>query len=175
MLVGPEERPDPICTDMAESPLTAEPDLPGPAILGFLACGVVVRREAYLAVGGFDDVIFFVGEEERLAVDLAAAGWGLAYVEDIVAHHHPSTSRDPRGRQTLTARNAVLNAVLRRPWPVVAHAMLAAARGGSSEWRGLGSALRKLPRALVRRRTLPSPVEAARRSLEASRHRRRGP
>jgi GT2 family glycosyltransferase len=174
MLVGPEERLDPICTDMAGSPLAAEPDLPGLAVLGFLACGAVVRREAYLAVGGFDDVIFFAGEEERLAVDLAAAGWGLAYVEDVVAHHHPSASRDPQGRRILATRNTVLNAVLRRPWPMVAHAMLAAARSGPAGWRGLGGALRRLPRALVCRRLLPSPVEAARRSLEASGHWRGG-
>ncbi|WP_248966303.1 glycosyltransferase family 2 protein [Sphaerisporangium perillae] len=169
MLVGSEERLDPICADMAESPLAAEPDLPGPAILGFLACGVVVRREAYLAVGGFDDIIFFLGEEERLALDLAAAGWGLAYVEDVIAHHHPSTSHEPRGRQDLAIRNAVLNAVLRRPWPVVAHEVFAAARDGPAGWQGLGGVLRRLPRALVCRRTLSPPVEAARRSLDTSR------
>jgi GT2 family glycosyltransferase len=169
MLVGPEEHLDPICMDMAASPLAAEPDLPGPAVLGFLACGAVVRRKMYLAAGGFDDVIFFFGEEERLALDLAAAGWGLAYVEDVVAHHHPSASRDAWGRLALATRNAVLNAVLRRPWPVVARVMLAAARGGPAERRGLRDALRRLPRALTRRRVLSPSLEAARRSLELPR------
>ncbi|OUC88563.1 glycosyl transferase [Streptosporangium minutum] len=169
MLVGPEERLDPICMDMAASPLAAEPDLPGPAVLGFLACGAVVRRKMYLAAGGFDDVVFFFGEEERLALDLAAAGWGLAYVEDVVAHHHPSPSRDARGRLALATRNAVLNAVLRRPWPVVARVMLTAARGGPAERRGLRDALRRLPRALTRRRVLSPSLEAARRSLELPR------
>ena len=63
---------------MAAAPLGRDPDLPGPSILGFLACAVVVRRSAFLDVGGFDDVVFFGGEEERVALDLAAAGWGLA-------------------------------------------------------------------------------------------------
>jgi hypothetical protein len=85
MLVGPEERPDPICELMADSPLGRDDDLPGPSVLGFLACGAVVRRDAYLAGGGFDEVVFFMGEEERLALDLAALGWGLAYVQDVVA------------------------------------------------------------------------------------------
>ncbi|MFF0250073.1 DUF2795 domain-containing protein [Streptosporangium sandarakinum] len=168
VLVGPEERPDPTCHGMAASPLPAEPDLPGPSVLGFLACGAVVRRDAHLAAGGFDDVVFFFGEEERLALDLAAAGWGLAYVDDVVAHHHPSPSRDPEGRRALAVRNAVLTAVMRRPWPVVARAVLTAARGGPAGRRGLRDAARRLPRALARRRTPPWRVEAARASLDAS-------
>jgi glycosyltransferase involved in cell wall biosynthesis len=39
MLVGPAERPDPVCELMATSPLGRDPDLPGPSVLGFLACG----------------------------------------------------------------------------------------------------------------------------------------
>ncbi|WP_344866658.1 glycosyltransferase family 2 protein, partial [Planomonospora alba] len=154
LLVGPEERPDPICADMAGSPLGTEPDLPGPSVLGFMACGAVVRREPYLAAGGFDDVVFFYGEEERLAVDLAAAGWGLAYVDGVVAHHHPSPARDPHARRVLAVRNALLTAVLRRPWPVVAPHALAAARDGPVGRRGLWHAARRLPRALARRRPL---------------------
>ncbi|MGW4968300.1 glycosyltransferase family 2 protein, partial [Nonomuraea sp. NPDC004186] len=114
VLVGPDEQLDPTCTAMAAAPLGTPPGLPGPAVLGFLACGAVVRREAFLAAGGFDEVVFFQGEEERLALDLAAMGWGLAYVEKIVAHHHPSSVRNASRRQSLAARNAVLTAVLRR-------------------------------------------------------------
>ncbi|GAA3084887.1 glycosyl transferase [Streptosporangium carneum] len=167
VLVGPEQRPDPICAEMAACPLGAEPDLPGPSVLGFMACGAVVRREAYLAAGGFDDVVFFFGEEERLALDLAAAGWGLAYVEAVVAHHHPSPARDPQGRRALAARNAILTAAMRRPWPVVARTVSSAARGGSAGWRGIQAAVRRLPAALASRQALPPRVETARRSLEA--------
>ncbi|WP_307848792.1 glycosyltransferase [Microbispora oryzae] len=166
VLVGAEQTIDPVCAAMAASPLTTEPDLPGPSVLGFLACGAVVRRSAYMAAGGFDDVIFFYGEEERLALDLAAAGWGLAYVNDIVAHHLPSGVRDPRRRQILAARNTVLTALLRRPWPVVARAVLASACSGPVGRRGLGQAIALVPRALARRRRVPLRVEAARRSLD---------
>ncbi|WP_240776962.1 glycosyltransferase family 2 protein [Nonomuraea basaltis] len=166
VLVGPEERLDAVSEQMRHSPLGVEPDLPGPSVLGFLACGAVVRREAFLEAGGFDDVIFFFGEEERLAVDLAARGWGLAYVDDVVAHHHPSPARDPRGRQVLAARNAVLTAVLRRPWRVVARRSFDALRGGPAGWEGLRTAVRRLPRALAERRELPRAVERARRRLE---------
>ncbi|WP_433345663.1 glycosyltransferase family 2 protein [Microtetraspora malaysiensis] len=166
VLVGEEGRLDPISGEMAASRLGLEPDLPGPSVLGFLTRGAVVRRDAYLAAGGFDDVVFFVGEEERLAVDLAAAGWGLAYAEDVVAHHHPSPSMDPRGRQALTVRNALLTAVLRRPWRVVATGALAALRAGPAGRRGLRDAVRRLPSALVLRRRLPPSVEAARSLLD---------
>ncbi|WP_066940624.1 glycosyltransferase family 2 protein [Microtetraspora fusca] len=166
VLIGEDGRLDPICGEMAASRLGAEPDLPGPSVLGFLACGAVVRRDAYLAAGGFDDVVFFFGEEERLAVDLAAAGWGLAYVEDVVAHHHPSPSRDPRGRQALAVRNALLTAVLRRPWRVVVTGALAALRDGPAGRRGVRDAVGRLPVALARRRLLPPSVEAARSLLD---------
>lgn len=166
VLVGPEERLDPVSALMRDSPLGLEPDLPGPSVLGFLACGAVVRKEAFLEAGGFDDVIFFFGEEERLALDLAARGWGLAYVDSVVGHHHPSPARDHQARKSLAARNALLTALLRRPWPVVARRAFEALRGGPAGWKGLRAALGRAPRALAERRLLPASVERARRALD---------
>jgi GT2 family glycosyltransferase len=166
LLVGEEERPDPVDAMMAASPLGRDDDLPGPSILGFLACGAVVRREAYLAAGGFDDVIFFMGEEERLALDLATLGWGLAYVGEVVAHHHPSPTRDSVERQARAARNRLLTAVLRRPWPVVLSALGEDLRSGRAGRVAVRQAARRLPRALAERRVVPPHVEAARRLLD---------
>src|SRR5690349_5723922 len=84
VLVGPEERLDPTSVWMARAPLGHQPDLPGPSVSGFLACGAIVRRDAYLAAGGFDPIVFFMGEEARLAYDLRSAGWGLVYRDDVV-------------------------------------------------------------------------------------------
>ena len=166
MLVGPDERPDPICALMADSPLGRAEDLPGPSVLGFLACGAVVRRDAYLAAGGFDDVVFFMGEEERLALDLRALGWGLAYVDEVVAHHHPSPVRDSVERQARALRNRLLTMLMRRPWPVVLGAVLADLRSGRAGRLAVRQALARLPRALRQRRRLPAEVEAARRLLD---------
>jgi GT2 family glycosyltransferase len=167
VLVGADERPDPICALMAGSPLPRADDLPGPSVLGFLACGAVVRRDAYLAGGGFDDLIFFMGEEERLALDLTVLGWGLAYVDSVVAHHHPSPVRDSLDRQARAARNRLLTMILRRPWPVVLAAMAGDLRAGRAGRMAVRQTLPRLPRALRRRRRLPAEVEAARRLLDA--------
>ena len=166
VLVGADERLDPICPAMAASPLGADADLPGPSVLGFLACAAVVRRDAFLAVGGFDDVVFFGGEEERVALDLARAGWGLAYVDEVVAHHVPSAVRDPSARAALAARNAVLTACLRRPWPSVARTVADTWRSGPAGRAGLSAAVARLPRALRARQVVPARVERARRLLD---------
>ncbi|HEU4514700.1 MAG TPA: glycosyltransferase [Nocardioidaceae bacterium] len=166
VLVGVEERPDPVCALMENSPLGTDDDLPGPSVLGFLACAAVVRRDAYLEAGGFDDVIFFMGEEERLALDLATLGWGLSYVEEVVVHHHPSGSRDSGERRARAARNRLLTTVLRRPWPVVLRAVGEDLRDGPAGRLAVAEALRVLPRALARRRVVPPRVEAARRLLD---------
>jgi GT2 family glycosyltransferase len=166
ILVGEENRPDPMCAQMAASRLGREDDLPGPSVLGFLACGAVVRRSAYIAAGGFDDVVFFMGEEERLALDLASRGWGLAYVDHVVAHHHPSPARNPAARVALSARNELLTAVMRRSWSVVLRTVADDLRSGPTGRAAARQALVRLPRALARRRPVPPPVERARRLLD---------
>ncbi|TYK53186.1 glycosyltransferase family 2 protein [Actinomadura decatromicini] len=165
VLVGAEERLDPVSGEMARSPLGRPDGLPGPAVLGFLACSVVVRRDAFLDAGGFSDVLHFGGEEELLALDLAAAGWGLAYAAELVVHHHPATTgRDPVARRRRQVRNRLLTAWLRRPLPAVARA--AAAALGSRDGRaGLAAAVRVLPALALARRPVPPAVEAARARL----------
>ena len=168
VLVGPEERLDPTCAAMAASPLGTPPGLPGPAVLGFVACGSVVRRQAFQEAGGFDPVVHFPGEEERLALDLASANWSLAYVEDVVAHHHPSQTRAPSlRRRSLERRNEVLTAVMRRPWQVVGAVVREQLQEGEAGRRGVLGAVPRLPAALARRRSLPPRVEEARRRLDA--------
>ncbi|MCV2488118.1 glycosyltransferase [Geodermatophilus sp. YIM 151500] len=158
VLVGPEERLDPVCAEMARSPLGTPGDLPGPALLGFIACGALVRADAFLAAGGFDPVVRFPGEEERLALDLAAAGWGLAYVDSVTVHHHPSPRRHaPAERQAAVWRSRLLTAAMRLPPPDVVRAVTEAARTGPGR-TGLGRALPDLPAAVRRRRSLPPRV-----------------
>jgi GT2 family glycosyltransferase len=166
ILVGAEEELDPVCAELAASPLGTEPDLPGPSLLGFVACAALVRTEAFTAVGGFDPVVRFPGEEERLALDLAAAGWGLAYVDEVTVHHHPSVHREaPTSRQAGIWRSRLLTALMRYPLRDVAGQLAKAARAGRPGWRGLAGALPRVPAALRRRRVLPRSVMAGVREL----------
>jgi GT2 family glycosyltransferase len=170
ILVGPEERLDPVCREMADSPLGTPPDLPGPALLGFVACGALVRTEAFEAVGGFDDVVRFPGEEERLALDLATAGWGLAYVDSVTVHHHPSLQRHAPGRrQAGIWRSRLLTALMRHPAPHLVRVLSDAARAGRPGLEGVLRALPDVPAALLRRRPIPSDVRRALRVLAGGR------
>jgi len=169
VLVGKAGRPDPVSDAMALAPLGTPPDMPGPAVLGFVACGAIVRRAAFLAAGGFDARLGIGGEEEVLALDLAADGWGLAYVEHIVAHHHPSPARHHGTRRRVQTRNALWAAWLRRrPQAALERTMqtLTAAVRDPDARSGIVDALRGVRWVLSERRPLPADVEAAARVLE---------
>ncbi|MEE2033091.1 glycosyltransferase family 2 protein [Rhodococcus chondri] len=116
VIVLPSGRLDPVCAEMADSPLGHEPHLPGPSVLGFLACSVIVRRREYLAAGGFSRLLHFAGEETLLAWDLAASGWDLCFVGELQTCHRPSSSRtSSTARIRRELRNATLTVWLRRP------------------------------------------------------------
>lgn len=163
VLVGPEARVDPLSRAMASAPLGTPPDDPGPSVLGFLACAAVVRRDAFLAVGGFNPTLHVYGEEDLLAVDLAAAGWRLSYAPELIVRHLPLPGgRDDRGRRRIEARNRVLTALLRRPPRVVARTTAAAWRADPA---AVADAARLLPWALRHRRPLPPEIERALRTV----------
>ncbi|MFP5319977.1 MAG: glycosyltransferase family 2 protein [Acidimicrobiia bacterium] len=158
VLVGREERLDPVCTAMAASPLPSEPDLPGPSVLGFIACGSIVRRQAFDAAGGFSLGAGVGGEESLLAMDLATAGWGLSYDETVVAHHHPSAVRDAAFRSAIEVRNELLTAWLRLPLPDALSSTANVLRRASTSRTGrtgVTLALRTIPGTFRRRRPVP--------------------
>lgn len=115
ILVNAEERLDPICVEMADSPLPDRHGLPGAVLLSFMAGAVMIRAEAYQAVGGYDERFFLGGEEETLSYKLAKAGWQMRYLPWIVMHHHPSLA-NAGGLRAYGMRNTVVNAWLHRPW-----------------------------------------------------------
>lgn len=169
ILVGPDETDDPICAEMADSPLVRPPGVPGAPLLGFLAGMSVMRRDAYLSVGGFDAKVMIGGEEEWMAADLSAAGWHLSYIPEVVAHHHPSTSRDPHGRRRIGLRNTLWFNWARRPWRQALRRTRTVLSGAPTDRvtaAAVGDALAGLPWVLRTRRVLPAHVEAGFRALE---------
>lgn len=176
-LVGPAHRPDPVNAAMAHSPLRAGSGLPGRPVLGALACATVVRRDAYLAVGGFRELLFIGGEETLLCYDLAAAGWALRYLDQVVAHHDPSRARPPAWRRrAVERRNRALVGWMRRPLAVAAADTWQLVREAGRDRTGrsaLAGLLRRLPSALADRHRLPPALEREVRALERRPHRAR--
>jgi GT2 family glycosyltransferase len=161
-LVGPQEKDDPVNALMADSPLGRDPGLPGPSVLGFLGCAAVVRTRAFLQAGGFSELLHFGAEERLLALDLASRAWKLCYVEDLVVHHHPSTSRPSTAwRRRAERRNNQLITWLRLPLRqcVTQTVELTVRAVGSGQARAvLGDLLVRLPDALRRRQPVPDHV-----------------
>jgi len=166
IVVEPRGALDPTCERMRDSPLSAEHPMPGPPVLGFLACGAVARRSAVLACGGFHPRYGFGGEEHLLAVDIASAGWSLAYVDDVVVHHRPMPG--PRAwRGTTELRNHLWSAWLRRPLPRAVRLTIATTLGRDGGARALLVALPGLAWIVGERRVVPARVETALRALES--------
>jgi GT2 family glycosyltransferase len=168
VVVEPGGRVDPICHEMAHSPLDGDPAVPGVPVLSFLAGAAVVRRAAFHEVGGFEPRLRGGGEEESFACDLAAAGWEMRYVDAVVAHHRPAGG-DKRLDRMLGIRNALWFAWRRRPlrsalrWTAY---VLRATPWNRRFARAVVEALRGLPWALRTRRVIPPSVEAGLRALD---------
>lgn len=171
-LVGERQRADVITTALANSPLRSIDALPGPRVLGFLACSAIVRRGAYLGIGGFDPLLHFAGEERMLSLDLAARGWNLCYLDTLIARHYPSTIRPPsEWRRRREFRNDALTDWMRRPVPAALGSsarLLRRALTDRSARGAVGDLVRTLPAALARRRPLPAPLELEVRLLETA-------
>jgi GT2 family glycosyltransferase len=161
VIVGVDRVTDPTCVAMGASPLPAANDLPGPSVLGFVACGAVVRAAAFLSAGGFDEMLGVGGEERLLATDLVVAGWGVCYSPEVVAVHMPSPVRNREHRRRRLVRNDLWHVWLRRRRRSVIGATVRVllASGDATVRGGLVDALRSLPIVLRRRRAVPIEIE----------------
>ena len=159
ILLQPSGHDDPLCALMELSPLVDDKLLPGTPVLGFAACGSVIRRSAYLRTGGFHPRLHFGGEEQLLALDLARQGWRLVYLPTVVAHHEPSPLRDAGERSQRQARNGFWFVWLRRALPTavtVTWGALRKSRHDAVLRAGLAEAVRGLPW-IVRERDFVGP------------------
>jgi N-acetylglucosaminyl-diphospho-decaprenol L-rhamnosyltransferase len=162
ILIGEDEELDSVCTAMLHSPLTDPRPLPGPAVLGFVCCAVVVRREAFLSVGGFDSRFAIAGEERMFSVDLRTKGWSLAYAEDMVAHHYPSQLRNVAQRTQHITRDTLWYYWLRRPaYYAWRHTLLILKQLSKdvNVRQGFWEAMKAAPTIFYDRQVVPQPIE----------------
>jgi GT2 family glycosyltransferase len=91
-----------------------------PALVrAFIGFAHLVRRDALLAVGGYREVLEYLGEERELSLRLLDGGYRIVYLPaHPVAHLADAAGRDPRRFLHLTVRNDVLGALLNEPLPL---------------------------------------------------------
>ncbi|HEV2068941.1 MAG TPA: glycosyltransferase [Acidimicrobiales bacterium] len=169
IVVEPGGEDDPVVDELRHSPVPSPEGCPGPVLLSFLAGASMIRADAYQAAGGFEPRLQVGGEEALLGVDLAAAGWLMVHIADVVVHHLPSPTRDPHLRRRQGIRNALWFFWLRRPAGAAlrrsSHLMATMPRDCHSA-AAVAAAVRGLPWVLRNRRVVPAEVEAGLRLLD---------
>jgi GT2 family glycosyltransferase len=88
-----------------------------PAYIGFAH---LVRRDAFVRVGGYRELLGTNGEEKELCLRLLDAGLRVVYLPGaVVGHVAAAAERDPRRYLRQTVRNNALGALYNEPFPVV--------------------------------------------------------
>jgi len=87
-----------------------------PAFIGFAS---ILRRRAFLEVGGYREEFRMFGEEKDLCVRFLKAGYQVVYMPDVLIAH----VSDPVGRSSTeyvryAVRNDCLFALYNEPWPL---------------------------------------------------------
>lgn len=103
--------------DPAAQPLAVDYPAYAPTFIGYAH---LLRREAFLAVGGFRERMGINGEEKELCLRLLDRGWRVVYLPDAcIAHVADQGNRDQRRYLQQVARNDVLAALYDQPFPLV--------------------------------------------------------
>ena len=92
----------------------------GEPVRSFIGCAYAVKIERVLAVGGYRDFFFHMGEERDLCLRLMDAGGFIALADTDPIVHTVHTSRDMRRNARFAIRNTLLFSVLNAPLLYVA-------------------------------------------------------
>lgn len=89
-------------------------------VASYIGFAHLVRRETFLALGGYREPLIVFGEERELCLRALDAGLGVVYLPDArIAHLADPTGRDLRRYLHLTVRNGVLSSVYDDPFPLL--------------------------------------------------------
>lgn len=77
--------------------------LPG-NIAWIMGASMIVRRELYEKLGGFDPAFFLYSEETDLCLRLRELGWEIGHIRDVSVRHIGAASEDTRDPYDVAAR-----------------------------------------------------------------------
>lgn len=77
-------------------------------------CSVMVRREAFYQIGGFDEDFFCYAEDDAFMLSLRKAGWRLTYTPHATGVHMEGQSTQKIGQPNELVQNA--NHIFHRKW-----------------------------------------------------------
>jgi GT2 family glycosyltransferase len=86
----------------------------------FIGFAHLVRRDAFLALGGYREQLIIFGEERELCLRALDAGWSTVYLPEArIAHLADPAGRDMRRYLHLTVRNGCLASIYDDPFPLM--------------------------------------------------------
>jgi len=91
----------------------------GRQLYDFVACAHAVRRNRFLEVGGYCELLFYMVEEADLALRLRDRGGAIVSVDCDPLHHLQPPARRSYKADFFGRRNYVLLYYMRAPWPYV--------------------------------------------------------
>lgn len=110
----------------------------------FIGCAAAIRRDAFLAVGGFREALLHSAEESDVCLRLLDSGYVVALCRADAMVHHLSERRDRTGAFRLSTRNELLVTLWNVPMPDAlprAAINLQASLRGATRGRSLRAAL----------------------------------
>ena len=108
-------------------------------------CAFAVRREAFEAVGGFDEGYFMYVEDVDLGLRLKRAGWRVRYEPSAVVEHRVGASTSRRPARMVVEHARSLDRFYARRYPRTAGRWLRPlVRAGLGLWVGIVLAWHRL-------------------------------
>ena len=112
-------------TDVTLGPrvLHQAPDQEGIWVAGqFVGAAVALRRNVFLALGGYRELLLHMGEERDYSVRMLDAGYVVRLGTSDLIHHYASPTRQTKWNRRYTRRNDLVSAICNVPFPqLLAH------------------------------------------------------
>lgn len=103
-------------SDEFPASLTATDFGPAAFVGSYANSGAAIRRETFIALGGYPDFFFHAYEEPDFALRCVCAGWQVRYEPTLLVRHHFTTAqRNEIRTHHRHARNEAWSVVLRCP------------------------------------------------------------